>query len=191
MKKFFIIILIIFVLVAIFIYFQFRSTLKNPRTLVDKLPDIAKNLDFQLDDVRYTHSRSGQKKWELKAHKAIRHKNSNTIVLQQIEAWIYPIGRLEGPTHITADSGSYEVNSGNISLSGNILIDNKDFSIATTALQYDEHQNMIVAPKNIHLANPKLSVSAGKALIDLKSQRLTFTHRVNTTINLARMHSTE
>ena len=157
--------------------------------MVDKLPEIAKNLDFELDNVRYTHTRSGVKKWELSTHKAKRVKGENKIILEGVEAWIYSGGKLKSDTHILADQGSYLVKTGDIALTGGIKIINKDFTIETDQLNYNESQELITAPDNLKVTSKTLLIKAARADIDLKNQKLHFSGGVRTRIDLEQIKS--
>ena len=169
--------------IAVFFYIRQIAEYRTPRRLVEKLPMIAQNLEFQLDNVRYTHTRSGQKKWELTARKAIRHKHSLKIVLEQVEAWIYPTGKLKNATHITAQQGTYQVKSGDIFLQGSIRIVNPEFTISTTRVIYNESAGTIIAPGGISLQNPKFNMTAGRCLIVLDAHNLQCSHGVKTVIH--------
>jgi len=146
----------------------------NPADVARHLPELAKNLDFELDNVRYTHTRSGVKKWELSTHKAKRVKGQDKIILEGVEARIFSGGRLKSEVHILADRGSYQVKSGNISLYGRIRIMSKDFEIDTGRLDYFEDRDLIVAPDRLTVKSKSLTISAPKAEIKIKSQSIHF-----------------
>lgn len=190
MKKILIAIIVLFFLVIAGLYY-YQSYIKHlsPAEVVDKLPEIAKNLDFELDNVRYTHTRSGVKKWELSTHKAKRVKGQNKIILEGVEAWIFSGGKLKSDTHILADQGSYLVKSGDISLDGKIRIINKDFEIETNHLNYYESREQITAPQELKVKSESLLIQAAKAEIDLKNQTLHFSGGVRTRINLGKIKS--
>ena len=169
---------------ATIIFIWVRQTLHDPSLISEKLPEIAKNLEFELDNVRYSHTRSGIKKWELSAHKAKRIKGRDEIIIEGVEAWIYASGKLKSDTHIKADLGSYLVKSGDISLSGHVSIDNEQLHISTQQLRYMESSDTIVAPQQLKVQNDKLQIEAGSARIDLNSRVLHFSGGVKTTLYL-------
>ena len=168
---------------GIYLYRSYLAGL-SPSEVVEHLPEIAKNLEFELDNVRYTHTRSGVKKWELSTHKAKRIKGQGKIILEGVEAWIFSGGKLKNDTHILANQGSYLVKTGDISLSGRIRIVNKDFTITTEHLDYFESRNQIIAYGKLLVKNDSLVIKANRAKIDLKAQLIHFSGGVRTTINL-------
>ena len=190
MKKLLVILLLLLISAAVAFYL-YRSYLyrMTAAEVAKKLPEIAKNLDFELDNVKYTHTRSGVKKWELSSRKAKRVKGENKIILEGVEAWIYPRGKLKSETHVLADSGSYQVETGDISLSGNVRIANKDLKIVTDELSYNESQDHIDAPGKVSVNNDTLSIKALRAQIDLKKQQIIFSGRVKTRLYLNKIKS--
>jgi LPS export ABC transporter protein LptC len=184
LKKYLTLVLSVILIAALSFFFWIRQALYHPSSIPEKLPEIAKNLEFELDNVRYSHTRSGIKKWELSTRKAKRIKGNNEIIIEGVEAWIYASGKIKSDTHIKADHGSYLVKSGNISLSGNVTIDNEQFRISTQQLLYLETSDKILAPKQLKVLNDRLHIVAGSAEINLKARTLHFSGGVNSTLFL-------
>ncbi len=184
MKKYLLLGTSLILIAVLSFFFWVRQTFRTPSFTPANLPEIARNLEFELENVRYSHTRSGIKKWELSALKAKRIKGKNEIIIEGVEAWIYASGKLKSDTHIGADQGSYLVKSGDISLSGNVSIVNEQFHIMTDQLKYLESSDTIVAPQQLKVENDRLRIVAGSARIDLNSRILHFSGGVNTTLNL-------
>ena len=144
---------------------------KTPK-LVKALPEIARHLEFELENVRYAHTRSGVKKWELSTDRARRLKNSDEIELSGVKARVYADGRLESDTVIQAVGGAYKVDSGDMVLSGDIHILNPEFSITTSKIEYYEATELISAPEKLTFNSEKLTIEANRARLDLPRQQL-------------------
>lgn len=155
-----------------------RFFLFRPEALPEVLPEIARNLEFELDNVRYTHTRAGVKKWELSTDKARRIKGRDEIELIGVKARIYAEGKLDSDTLITAAAGAYKVDSGDMTLSGKVLIVNPEFEIRTARLAYHEATEQISAPERLFLESEKLKIAADQARIDLPRGLLTMQGRV-------------
>ena len=181
MKKIFIIVLLLAALAAGGYYFVQRA-LRNPAQLVKALPEVAKNLEFELDNVRYGHTRSGVKKWELSTRKAKRVKGEKRILLEGVKARIYADGKLDSDTRIDAETGSYWIESGDIELKGAVKIINRQFQIATGRLSYKESVEEISAPESLVVESDRLTIKANRATIDLKRQQLHFSGSVKARI---------
>ncbi len=183
MKKIFVIVLIL-IGIAAGGYYLVQRLLRDPAQLVKNLPEIAKHLEFELDNVRYGHTRLGVKKWELSTRKAKRIKGQKNILLEGVTARIYADGKLKDDTRIQADTGSYLVDRGDMELQGAVKIENKQFNIETERLFYRADLEKIEAPDRVSVESEKLSIKANKATIDLKQQQFHFSGAVKATIRL-------
>lgn len=183
MKK---ILIIAFILLSIAVggYYFVRQLLRDPAQLVKNLPEIARHLEFELDNVRYGHTRLGVKKWELSTRRAKRIKGQKNILLEGVTARIYAEGKLKGDTRILADTGSYLVDSGDMELQGAVKIENQQFNIATERLIYQAESEKIEAPESVLVESEKLTIKANQATIDLRQQQLHFSGAVRASIRI-------
>lgn len=163
-------------------YFFVRRALRDPVKLAKNLPEIVKHIEFELDNVRYGHTRAGVKKWELSTRKAKRIKGEDRILLEGVTARIFADGKLDSDTRIEAEKGSYQVENGNMELQGAVKIVNRQFEIATERLSYDEKTETIQAPESLQVKSEKLCIKANRAVIDLKRQQLHFSGAVKARI---------
>ena len=157
----------------------------DPSRLPIDLPEIAKHIEFELENVRYGHTRSGVKKWELSTLKAKRIKGQDEIILEGVKARIYAEGKLESDTRIEADRGSYVVESGDMQLEGRIKIINRQFQITTERLRYQESLEEILAPESLIVYSEKFKIEAARATIDLARQQIHFKGGIRARIQLA------
>ncbi len=155
-------------------FFLVKQVLRDPSRLPIDLPTIAKYLEFELENVRYGHTRAGVKKWDLSTQKARRIKGQDEIQLEGVKARIYAEGKLESDTQIEADRGSYVVESGDMLLEGQVKITNPQFEIVTGSLRYQEAAGEIVAPESLVVNSEKLKIEAARATIDIERQQLHF-----------------
>ena len=186
MKKIFIIALLLIVLAGGGYYFV-QQVLRDPARLVKALPEVVKQLEFELDNVRYGHTRSGVKKWELSTRKAKRIKGQDKIILEGVTARIYADGKLESDTRIESENGFYLVESGDIELQGSVEIINQQFQIKTERLSYQEAKEEILAPESLVVESEKLTIKANQATIDLRQQQLHFSGSVKARIRLEKI----
>ncbi len=186
MKKIFIIALLLIVFTGGGYYFV-QQVLCDPARLVKALPEVVKQLEFELDNVRYGHTRSGVKKWELSTQKAKRIKGQDKIILEGVTARIYADGKLESDTRIEAENGFYRVESGDIELQGSVKIINQQFQIKTERLSYQEAKEEILAPESLVVESEKLTIKANQATIDLRQQQLHFSGSVKARIQLEKI----
>jgi LPS export ABC transporter protein LptC len=167
------------------VFYLVRQVLRDPSRLPIDLPKIARHLEFELENVRYGHTRSGVKKWELSTLKARRIKGRDEILLEGVKARIYADGKLESDTRIEADRGSYVVESGDMRLEGRVKIINRQFQITTERLRYQEALEEISAPESLIVNSEKLKIEADRATIDLRRQQLHFSGAVRARIRVS------
>ena len=185
MKKKILIALFILIVLSGGVYYLVQQVLLDPSRLPIDLPKIAKHLEFELEDVRYGHTRAGVKKWELSTRKARRIKGRDEILLEGVKARIYADGKLDSDTQIEADTGSYVIESGDIELEGQVKITNRQFQITTERLSYQESLEEILAPGSLLVKSENLTITANQATIDLPRQQLHFRGSVKARILLS------
>ena len=185
MKKKNLLILLLLLFLSGGVFYLVRQALRDPSRLLVDLPKIAKHLEFELENVRYGHTRSGIKKWELSTLKAKRIKGQDEILLEGVKARIYADGKLESDTQIEADRGSYVIESGDMLLEGQVKIINRQFQITTERLRYQESLEEISAPESLIVNSEKLKIKADRATIDLRRQKLHFSGAVRARIQIA------
>jgi LPS export ABC transporter protein LptC len=187
LKKIFVIVLLLIVLAAAGGYYYAQRFLRDPVGLIKALPEVVNRIEFELDNVRYGHTRSGVKKWELSTRKAKRIKGQDGIILEGVTARIYADGKLDSDTRIKAENGSYQVESGDIELQGAVRIFNQQFQIKTERLSYKEAQEEILAPESLVVSSERLTIKANRGTIDLKKQQLHFSGSVKARIRPGKM----
>ncbi|NIA19406.1 MAG: LPS export ABC transporter periplasmic protein LptC [Xanthomonadaceae bacterium] len=136
------------------------------------LPAIARQLEFELNDAHYTHSKSGRKRWELTAAKAQRNKGSDNIMLTDIHVILFATDGSE--TVITADQGSYNTNNNNVSLTGHINIKNATDTINTEELTYLDQKEEIIINKPVTINRTGFSIKAQRASMEVQKNRFHF-----------------
>ncbi|MEA2109979.1 MAG: LPS export ABC transporter periplasmic protein LptC [Pseudomonadota bacterium] len=146
------------------------------------LPVIARQLEFELNDAHYTHSKSGRKRWELTAAKAQRNKGSDNIILTDIHVTLFATD--DSQTLITADQGSYNTNNNNVYLTGHIRISNASDIITTEELTYLDQKEEIIINKPVTIKRTGFSIKAKRASMEVPENRFHFSGGVKAHIKL-------
>lgn len=146
------------------------------------LPAIARQLEFELNDAHYTHSKSGRKRWELTAAKAQRNKGSDNIILTDIHVTLFATDGSQ--TIITSDQGSYNTNNNNVSLTGHIHIKNATDTITTEELIYLDQKEEIIINKPVTINRTGFSIKAQHASMEVAKNRFHFSGGVKAHIKL-------
>ena len=146
------------------------------------LPAIARQLEFELNNAHYTHSKSGRKRWELTAAKAQRNKGSDNIILTDIHVILFATDGSQ--TVITADRGSYNTNNNDVTLTGHIRINNNTDTITTEALIYQDQKEKIIINKPVTINRTGFSIKAQRASMEVPKNRFHFSGGVKAHIKL-------
>ncbi|HDJ28014.1 MAG TPA: LPS export ABC transporter periplasmic protein LptC [Proteobacteria bacterium] len=154
----------------IFIAVYYRMAPQTVKKTI--LPVIARQLEFELNDAHYTHTKSGRKRWELTAAKAQRNKGSDNIILTNIHVILFAADGSQ--TVITADQGSYNTNNNNVSLTGHTRIKNATYTITTEELTYLDQQEKIIINKPVTISRTGFSIEAQRASMEVAKNRFHF-----------------
>lgn len=164
----------------IFIVIYYRIAPKNVKKTI--LPAIARQLEFELNDAHYTHSKSGRKRWELTAAKAQRNKGSDKILLTDIHVILFATDNTQ--TVITADQGTYNTNNNNVTLTGHIRISNAKDTITTEELTYLDQKEEIIINKPVTINRSGFRIKAERASMEVPKNRFHFSGGVKAHIKL-------
>jgi len=165
------------ILVAVLFY---RTSPKKVAKTI--LPAIARQLEFELNDAHYTHSKGGRKRWELTASKAQRNKGSDDIVLTDIKVTLFATDGSQ--TVIKADQGAYNTDNNNVTLTGHIRISNANDTITTEELIYLDHEEKIIINKPVSIKRTGFSIKAKRASMDVPENRFHFSGGVQAHITM-------
>jgi len=164
----------------IFFVLYYRMAPKTVEKTI--LPAIARQLEFELNDAHYTHSKSGKKRWELTAAKAQRNKGSDDILLTHIHAILFAGDGSQ--TVIIADQGSYNTINNNVSLTGHIRIKNANDTVRTEELIYLDKKEQIIINKPVTIDRSGFSIKAAHASMEVPKNRFHFFGGVKAHITL-------
>ncbi len=146
------------------------------------LSAIARQLEFELNDAHYTHSKGGRKRWELTAAKAQRNKGSDDIVLTNIKVILFATDGSQ--TIIKADLGTYNTDNNNVTLTGHVRINNAKDTITTEELIYLDHEEKIIINKPVTINRTGFSIKAKRASMEVPKNRFHFSGGVKAHIIL-------
>ena len=164
----------------IFIAVYYRMAPKKVKKTI--LPAIARQLEFELNDAHYTHSKSGRKRWELTAAKAQRNRGSDDIILTVIHVILFATDGSQ--TVISADRGSYNTSNNNVSLSGHIRIKNATDTLTTEKLTYLDQEEKIIINKPVTISRTNSTITAERASMEVPESRFHFSGKVAAHIKL-------
>ena len=92
-------------------------------------------------NIHQTHIRQGEKKWALTADNAQLAPDGNLSTLDNIMLTAFKAAG--PPVEITADQGAFNRTTRQITVSGNVIINDKNYIIRTPSLHYDNEAGII------------------------------------------------
>lgn len=162
--------LIILVAVALVGALVWRHLYHQPvRELLEGLP---REINLALDQLNYTETRDGQKRWSLSSERAEYLRESNLVRLTPVDLTFYEAGPY-GELTLRADRGEFHEETRRVEVSGNVVIDTPDGeSITTDALVYEDRQRQLSTEAPIHYRAPGRELTGVGLLIDLEQNTL-------------------
>lgn len=140
-----------------------------PADILETLPA---DIDLALDNLHYTETQDGQKRWTLSSDRAEYMRDSSLVRLTPVQLVFYDAGSF-GELTLTADHGELQEDTRQVDVRGNVMITAGDGEQLTTeSLRYDEQQRELTTPASIHYRAPRMELTGVGLLIDLEKDVL-------------------
>jgi LPS export ABC transporter protein LptC len=133
------------------------------------LPAIESQADMTLKKVDQTAVRNGIKEWHLKAEAAELMEAEKKLILEKpsVEFFLE-----DGNTAIlTAERGVLWMDSRNMDISGNVLMQRGNYKLETSRLLYEHDTRKLSSQAPVHIVGQGFSMDSQSMIIDLTSKR--------------------
>lgn len=129
---------------------------QDPEQLIEMLPD---DIDLALQDLHYTHSEAGVKRWTLDADKAEYLKESSLAKLEKVNLTYFQT-RSFGDIYLEADQGRLNQASRELDIWGDVVLttDNGE-KFYTERLHYDERERSLTTEDPVRIVSPRLELT--------------------------------
>jgi len=165
---------------ALVVVFLVRWSVPSDRNnrIIPALPDT--RFDYTLTDFSATfYNALGIPEWIIEAPKLVHDSGSKTALIERPEIQIDPNNE---NWLATANQGLIYRNEGQMELSGNVIIrqslDIGDRVIRTERLHHDRRERTIRSNEPVELTDPKAIIRSGGLLINLTTDTMEFSNRV-------------
>lgn len=147
-------------------------------------PDSPDQTDAELsiNNFHHTAKQEGKTQWTLKADSAEFFSDSNRVRLTDIRI-VFPERSEQPETHLTADSGTLNVNTHHMELSENINVKNSRYRLETETLHYSHESHIISINTPVNIVGPAIQLKADTMTIDLAKGRMECKGHVRGTIS--------
>ena len=160
------------------IYISFRSD-KKVGQHVEKAAE--PDATLSIDKIQQTATRDGKKEWSLEASSGHYIDKNSQLVLVDVKVTFFL--KDESELFLTADNGILKTNSSDIDVSGNVVLENKEYRLLTDKLSYVHRKRIVFSKTPVQISGETTQVVADSLKFDLDAKKLTLDGGVATTIN--------
>jgi LPS export ABC transporter protein LptC len=158
-------VIFLFACAIIAVFIRNRMLLKH---IAPPLPPQKTKATLSIQNFRHTATQNGQRKWSLEASSASLYSNEKRAELSDISA-VFFIN--ENKTiSLTADAGVLQVDTNNISISGNIVVKFSDYVMTTEHLNYAHKSHIINATTPVNIAGNTMTLKANAMSYNLNTE---------------------
>lgn len=159
------------------IYIGFRQDPKVPEPVAESVePDAT----LSIGKIHQTATRKGKKEWSLEASSGHYIAKTNEMVLRDVTVIFF----LKDNSEVTlaADRGILKTGSNDITVSGNVVVNNKEYKLLTEKLNYAHEQRVIYSSVPVRITGASTELVADSLSFDLNSKKITMEGRVEAII---------
>lgn len=151
------------VLVVVFV--QYREYADNPARLVEALPEGA---DIAIDEIRHTAVEDGRRSWSLEAASASYSDSAQTVTFEDVRVVFFREDG--GEVAVRGRRGRLDTATNDITLSGEVVVQDADYTLSAERLDYDQARRRIRIPVPVTITGASLRLTAGRMTVELESE---------------------
>lgn len=152
----------------------------TPEKLVEVLPE---NVDVSLDNVDYTETRGDKRFWRLQADSVAHQAQRHEARLENVRMTLFDQGEF-GDIHLTARSGKWFSESGNIELLGDVVVkSDQGQALYCQQLFYDNKAESITSEAAVRLVAKDMETLGRGLQVSLAQRRMVILEQVQTRLS--------
>ncbi|MBW1659446.1 MAG: LPS export ABC transporter periplasmic protein LptC [Deltaproteobacteria bacterium] len=169
---------IIAISTVIYINVKLKNITKAPKSIIK----LSKNVpDLRLENVHYEKTRKGKIEWEIEAKVAHHYQGKDLLTLDGVKMLYY--GGEKRTVIIKGKQGRIKPSTKDVELLGEVFIKSSDgYELRTNSLKYSSKTSTITTGDRVTILGKKFSISGVGMELDIKKDRLSILHAVQTTI---------
>jgi LPS export ABC transporter protein LptC len=151
-------------------------------------PEAPGHTEAELSISRFHHtaSREGKTQWSLEADSAEYFADNSRVRLRNVSVTFFPASG-QPKTRLSSEAGILQLDTHNMEVSGNVVVENSRYRLETEILHYHEDSNIISADKPVRITSAAAELKADEMRFNLKSGRLVCLGHVKGTLAGAKM----
>ncbi len=136
---------------------------------------------LSVNKIHQTATRDGKKEWSLEASSGHFIDKTRQLILKDVKVTFFLKDKSE--ILLLADQGILETDSSNIEVTGNVVLDNKEYKLLTEKLSYDHNQRLLYSKTPVTISGASAKLAAESLRFDIDTKKLTLEGRVATQID--------
>ena len=142
---------------------------QRPEDLLKALP---KQIDLALEQLHYTQTEEGRRRWTLDADKAEYQRQQGQVSLKTVQLTLFEAGRL-GQVRLQADQGLLDQEERQVEVWGNVVIKTeRGEQLYTERLHYDDQQRRLHTDEPVRLLSKRMELTGIGMQVDLEQEQL-------------------
>lgn len=159
------------------IYIGFRQDSKIAQSVPESIePDAT----LSIGKIHQTATRKGKKEWSLEASSAHYIDKTSQMVLKDLSVIFFLKDNSE--VTLTADRGILKTESNDIAVSGNVVLNNKEYKLLTEKLNYAHERRVLYSSAPVIITGTSSQLAADSISFDLNSNKITMEGSVEAAI---------
>ena len=154
--------------VLIAVYIGYRQLMESPEKLIEYIAEDAK---LSLGKIQQTATRDGKTEWRLDAISARYLEDDKQVQLDELAVTFFLDSGEE--VKLSATDGILNTESNDIEVSGEVKINNPDYTLNTTSLRY-QHEDRVISTTAPVVIERRIGgqLTADTLRLDLKTNKL-------------------
>lgn len=141
----------------------------SPEEIVESLP---RNVDLSLQEISYTETREGVRRWTLIADSAAHSAGEGITRIENIRMTFYDVDGL-GDLTLTARQGEFRIEEREVEVRGEVVVKSpKGYTVYTEELHYREADRTASTEVPVRLLSETMEVTGTGMRLDLRDQTM-------------------
>jgi len=138
----------------------------------DILKALPQDIDLALDNLNYTETQDGRKRWTLVADRAEYLRSSNLVRLSPVQLTFYEAGAF-GDLLLSATHGELQEEIRQVDVWGDVVVVGQGGErLETESLRYKDQQRQLSTTAPFHYQAPRMDLTGVGLLVDLERNTL-------------------
>lgn len=163
-----VLVIILLILTGV-IGYRYFSHQKKEKNIVSNVENKA---NISIGKVHQTATRNGITEWRLDAASMNYFAEDRQSLFQDLSVTFYLNDRSE--IYLTANKGVLKTDSKNMTVSGNVVVENENYQLKTKELYYNHNKRMITTQDPVYITGGSIDLAADSMSLDLNTKLTVF-----------------